>query len=225
MGGAADDAGDADVATAEGQVFGLLRSPALREHMKLMYEFLSKPPEQQVSANIRLGDTAEYRAILRSNDTIVEIGRAIHVVHQFIKDQFSPRFGELSRIVRNPLDYARAVFAIVAEPDLSSVGPALSGILPQASVLVIIVTASTSAGPPLAAEVAKKVSNACQAVLELDGMRNTILEFIRSRLCLLTVRVAGPSAPKGRPDRAGRPRGAMRRGASSTTKSRSRCRC
>ena len=46
------------------------------------------------------------------NQLAVEIDAEIAVIHNWIRDQYRPKFPELESLVHHPIDYARVVKAI-----------------------------------------------------------------------------------------------------------------
>lgn len=64
-----------------------------------------------------------------------------------MRDHYRVRFPELESLVHHPVDYARVVAAIGNESDITNVD--LDGVLPSATIMVVSVTASTTAGQPL----------------------------------------------------------------------------
>lgn len=64
-----------------------------------------------------------------------------------VRDGYRARFPELESLVQHPVDYARVVKAIGGEADITAVE--LEGVLPSATIMVVSVTASTTAGHPL----------------------------------------------------------------------------
>lgn len=64
-----------------------------------------------------------------------------------MRDAYRARFPELESLVQHPVDYARVVAAIGNQGDITDVD--LDGVLPSATIMVVSVTASTTAGQPL----------------------------------------------------------------------------
>ncbi len=46
------------------------------------------------------------------NQLAVEIDAEIAVIHNWVRDQYRPKFPELESLVHHPIDYARVVKAI-----------------------------------------------------------------------------------------------------------------
>ncbi|OBZ89935.1 U4/U6 small nuclear ribonucleoprotein Prp31 [Choanephora cucurbitarum] len=125
----------------------------------------------------------EYKLIVQSNSITADIDGEIQNVHKFIRDHYATRFPELETLVYNPIEYARTVKAIGTETELTKVD--LRSILPSATVMVITVTASTTAGKPLSPEEWSLVEEACDMVLELDAARRKIMNYVESRMTVI----------------------------------------
>lgn len=72
----------------------------------------------------------------------------------------------------------------------------LEGILPSATIMVVTVTGSTTAGNPLPPDELDKVLEAAQMSLDLDAARKKILQFVEERLSIVAPSlsaVVGPS--------------------------------
>ncbi|KAI7867486.1 uncharacterized protein EV154DRAFT_607950 [Mucor mucedo] len=125
----------------------------------------------------------EYKLIVESNSMTAEIDNEIQHVHKFIKDHYATKFPELETLVYNPLDYARTVKAIANELDVTKVD--LRQFLPSATVMVITVTASTTAGKELSAEEWALTEEACDMALALDDARKKIMNYVESRMTVI----------------------------------------
>ena len=136
----------------------------------------------------------DYRLVCSSNDFMGELENETVALTKYIRDNYAPRFPELEALIQNPLDYVRTVCRIGNENDITSVD--LSGILPSATVMVVTVTATTTSGKPLAAEVLNKVMEACRMVLEIEETRTAILEFVETRMNILAPNLSVIVGPK-----------------------------
>ena len=83
----------------------------------------------------------------------------------------------------NPWEFIQAVLILGNKKDLVTAG--LEGILPQGTVVVISMTASTTTGQPLAAEEWQRIQDACGMVQSLEDARAKILDYVESRMSLL----------------------------------------
>jgi U4/U6 small nuclear ribonucleoprotein PRP31 len=100
-----------------------------------------------------------------------------------VKDIYSHHFAELESLVLNPIEYVKVVQMIGNETDMSKVD--LKSMLPSATVMVINVTATTTTGRILSDEELDEVSQGCRLVLEMDSVRNLMLDFVASRMSLV----------------------------------------
>ncbi|CAO3654948.1 unnamed protein product [Mucor hiemalis] len=125
----------------------------------------------------------EYKLIVQSNSMTADIDNEIQVVHKFIRDHYATKFPELETLVHNPLNYARTVKAIGNEMDVTKIN--LQSFLPSATVMVITVTASTTAGKPLSDSDWKLTEEACDMALDLDGARKKIMSYVESRMTVI----------------------------------------
>eukprot|EP00908_Phaeocystis_cordata_P002813 Transcript_13059.p1 GENE.Transcript_13059~~Transcript_13059.p1 ORF type:complete len:474 (-),score=269.89 Transcript_13059:83-1504(-) len=123
---------------------------------------------------------AEYSAIIACNEMVIEADNEVQAIAKSIKDDYAKRFPELESLIPNPLDYARVVLKLGNETDLTQVD--LTGILPSASIMVVTVTASTTAGTALPEAALQKVQDACEQVLTLSDNKQKMLAFVESRM-------------------------------------------
>lgn len=80
----------------------------------------------------------------------------------------------------HPIDYARVVAAIGNEMEMTAVS--LDGVLPSATIMVVVVTGSTTNGAPLPAEQLARVVAGCERALALDVTKRSLLAFVESRM-------------------------------------------
>ncbi|KAJ1845863.1 U4/U6-U5 snRNP complex subunit prp31 [Coemansia sp. RSA 2703] len=131
----------------------------------------------------RIEDSPDYQLVLQANDISTQIAGEVLVVHRFLVDHYKVRFPELETLVRNPIDYARTIKAIGAAKDITKVE--LEGILPNATRMVVTVTASTTVGRVLETEELQRIEEACDCLLELVDSKQRIVSFIESRMPLI----------------------------------------
>lgn len=134
--------------------------------------------EQRTSA--LLEDDPTYKLLVECNKLAVDIDNEIAIVHNFLRDKYRLKFPELESLVQHPIDYARVVQRIGNEMDLTQVD--LEDLLPAASVMVVTVTATTTAGKALSDELLAKVQAGCDMALQLDGDKQQIIKFVESRM-------------------------------------------
>lgn len=146
---------------------------------------------EQVDAELLLADSTlpplsksesdpTYKLLVECNQLAVDIDNEIVVVYNFLRDRYRPKFPELESLIHAPVDYARVVQAIGNEMDVTTVD--LDSLLPPATVMVVTVTATTTAGSPLDGEELAEVLNACELVLKLDKDKASILELVQRRM-------------------------------------------
>ncbi|CAK0786916.1 hypothetical protein CVIRNUC_010130 [Coccomyxa viridis] len=122
-----------------------------------------------------------YRLLVDCNQLAVDIDNEIAIVHIFMRDKYKSKFPELESLVHHPIDYARVVKAIGNEMDITLIDT-LEDILPQATVMVVSVTASTTAGQPLSDDSLHKLLAACDAALQLDKDKAAILKLVQMKM-------------------------------------------
>ena len=123
---------------------------------------------------------AEYTAIISCNEMVIDADTEVQIIAKSIKDTYAKRFPELESLIPNPLDYARVVLKLGNETDLTQVD--LTGILPSASIMVVTVTASTTAGTVLPEAALQNLQDACEQVLKLSSHKQKMLAFVESRM-------------------------------------------
>jgi U4/U6 small nuclear ribonucleoprotein PRP31 len=127
-----------------------------------------------------LAGDATYRLLVACNALAVDIEADIAAAAAYARHHYAPKFPELASLVVHPVDYARVVSRLGDAPDPAAVD--LEGILPQATVMVVVVTASTTAGAPLGAQAAARVQAAADLVLRLDAARAAIGELVQREM-------------------------------------------
>lgn len=125
----------------------------------------------------------DYYLIVRANNTAVEIDNELLLLHKFIRERYAPRFPELETLVLNPWEFIRAVRALGNGRELVCKG--LEGTMPQGTIVVISMTASTTSGQPLSAEEWQRVQDACDMAENLEQIREKILSYVESHMTLL----------------------------------------
>ena len=123
---------------------------------------------------------ATYRLLVACNALAVDVDADVEAAAAFARHHYAPKFPELASLVKHPVDYARVVARLGNAPDPAAVD--LEGILPQATVMVVVVTASTTAGEPLPPEAADRVAGACDLVLRLDAAKAAIGSLVQREM-------------------------------------------
>ncbi|THV08720.1 Nop domain-containing protein [Dendrothele bispora CBS 962.96] len=125
----------------------------------------------------------EYNVIVQANNLSVDVENEILVVHKFIRDHFAPRFPELEQLVADPSMFIRAVRALGNADDLTKVD--LTGVLPPAIIMSVVVTASTTSGRKLTDAEFAAVQRASDLADRLEEARRKIFMYVSSRMNVL----------------------------------------
>jgi U4/U6 small nuclear ribonucleoprotein PRP31 len=125
----------------------------------------------------------EYTLIVQANNLSVDVDNEILVVHKFIRDHYAPKFPELEQLVQDPTQYIRAVRILANNEDPTKVD--LTGVLPAAVIMSVLITATTSSGQPLLDVRWKAVERACDLADRLEETRKTIFMYVSSRMNVL----------------------------------------
>ncbi|CAK5263073.1 unnamed protein product, partial [Mycena citricolor] len=125
----------------------------------------------------------EYTLIVQANNLSVELDNEIMVVHKFIRDHYASKFPELEQLVVDPAMFIRAVRTLANEEDPTKVD--LSGVLPPAIIMSVVVTATTTPGKPLSDAEWKAIERACELADRLEEARKKIFMYVSSRMNVL----------------------------------------
>lgn len=181
----ADDVAKLDTASMAtvSAVARLAGSSVFQEALQKVEHYSGLPPSDLSSA-----DSAEYKLIVQVNNFAVEIDNEVMLVHKFIRDHYAPRFIELESLgIATPLDYCKAVKAI-GNPDEfdKTVADRVKAFLPSATVMVVAVMAVENTGRQLSETEWQAVEQACDMMLSLDAAKRKILDYVESRIALLS---------------------------------------
>ncbi|KAJ7781408.1 hypothetical protein B0H16DRAFT_1658996 [Mycena metata] len=125
----------------------------------------------------------EYTLIVQANNLAVDVDNEILVVHKFIRDHYASKFPELEQLVVDPAQYIRSVRVLANEEDLTKVD--LSGVLPAAIIMSVVVTATTTSGKQLTDAEWLAVQRACDLADRLEEARKKIFMYVSSRMNVL----------------------------------------
>ncbi|KAK7061576.1 Nop domain-containing protein [Favolaschia claudopus] len=125
----------------------------------------------------------EYTLIVQANNLSVDVDNEILVVHKFIRDHYASKFPELEQLVVDPAMYIRSVRALANEEDPTKVD--LTGILPAAVIMSVVVTATTTSGKQLSDADWNAVQRACDLADRLEDARKKIFMYVSSRMNVL----------------------------------------
>ena len=134
------------------------------------YQSNPTPTTQPNHAHTHLNP--EYTLIVQSNNLSVDVDNEILVVHKFIRDHYSARFPELEQLVADPSMYIRSVRALANSEDLAKVN--LTGTLPPAIIMSVLVTATTTHGKVLEEKRWAAVQRACDLADRLEEARKKV---------------------------------------------------
>jgi len=113
----------------------------------------------------------------------MKIKEEIISLHKELIEVYESKFSELKQLVENPLQYARVVKRIDNEIDVTNVD--FGDLLPQATKMIVTVTASSSAGVKLSDSMHRKANSLCDEIEALDRDYGEILRFVQSRMYAL----------------------------------------
>lgn len=159
----------------------LTSEPNYQSVMQRVRDALEEQPEASEGRTaLLLEDDPTYKLLVDCNKLAVNIDNEIIIVHNFIRDKYRLKFPELESLVLHPVEYAKVVKRIGNEMDLTQVE--LEDLLSAASVMVVTVTATTTAGKPLSPEVLSKTLQGCDMALQLEDDKQAIIRFVESRM-------------------------------------------
>lgn len=163
----------------------VLDSPEL----KRIIEEIDKRPSDEVihksSIDGPIEAHPEYKLIVDANNITVAIDDDINAVHKFIRDRYSKLLPELDSFVPNIMDYIFTVRTLGNNLAQLKHNPKIQEILPQATIMVVNMTASTKKGNELSDKELSAIFDACDQAIELDSSKMKILEFVESRMSFI----------------------------------------
>ncbi|KAI6035232.1 hypothetical protein F5J12DRAFT_902077 [Pisolithus orientalis] len=131
----------------------------------------------------------EYNLIVQANNLSVDVDNEILVVHKFIRDHYAPKFPELEQLIPDPTQHIRAVRILANNEELLRLQDPtkvdLSGVLPPAVIMSVLITATTSSGQPLTEAQWIAVEKACDLADRLEDVRKRIFMYVSSRMNVL----------------------------------------
>lgn len=127
----------------------------------------------------------EYKLVVDANSITVDIDDDINTIHKFIRERYSKLLPELDSFVPNIMDYIFTVRTLGNNLAQLKNNPKIQEILPQATIMVINMTASTKKGNELSEKELNEIYDACDQAIELDRCKLKILEFVESRMSFI----------------------------------------
>lgn len=133
---------------------------------------------------------SDYDLVSEANSIATDISNDINSLHHFIKERYSKRFPELESLVLSPSDYANTVKMIGNNCDVTSLN--LSSILPPATIMGITISASSTltAQNIISQNEISRIFKACDMLISLNQNRNTVLDFVESKLLFIAPNVS-----------------------------------
>lgn len=162
----------------------LRKSQAFESHMQRLTDSLSRAPEP-VRGSVE--DHPEYKLIVSCNELVQQIDDEVVTVYKFVVDLYSKKFPELESLVPGKLEYIKVVQTIGNEMDMTLVD--LSQTLPNALVISVSMTGSTTSGQPLSESDLEQCMRGCDEALALDAARSQIIEFVETRMSMIAPNV------------------------------------
>jgi len=157
-------------------------SKRMGDILKVFFDLICSAPScplmslQEIEKYKAMPSTAsgpEYTLIVQANNLSVDVDNEVLIVHKFIRDHYSARFPELEQLVSDPQMFIRSVRALANNNDLTKVN--LSGILPSAVIMSVVITASTTQGKQLPDTAWLAVQRACDLADSLEEARKKVL--------------------------------------------------
>lgn len=110
-------------------------------------------------------------------------------VFKALKDRFSVRFPELATFELNSLQYAKVVLLLLLDEggsnsalNTSRLNSTNTGGLPNATLMIISVTAATTNGRKLSENEFSLCREAAEMLVQMDSVRQAILKYIESQM-------------------------------------------
>ncbi|KAF5370129.1 hypothetical protein D9758_001208 [Tetrapyrgos nigripes] len=166
----AEDVQAMDLAGVEdvGKVAKLEGSKKMTDILKDIEKYQQNPSSTEVMA-LPAHMNPEYNVIVQANNLSVDVENEI----LFIRDHYAPRFPELEQLVTDPSMFIRAVRALGNAEDLTKVD--LTGVLPPAIIMSVVVTATTTSGRKLSDAEFAAVQRASDLADRLEEARRKVL--------------------------------------------------
>ncbi|KDQ29159.1 hypothetical protein PLEOSDRAFT_1055122 [Pleurotus ostreatus PC15] len=154
-------------------------SKRMNDIIKDIEKYQAKPSSAQDMA-LPAHMNPEYNLIVQANNLSVDVDNEIMV---FIRDHYAPKFPELEQLVADPTMFIRSVRVLANHEDPTKVN--LSGVLPPAVIMSVLVTATTTSGQPLSDRAWAAVERACDLADRLEEARKKIFMYVSSRMNIL----------------------------------------
>ena len=158
----------------------LRNSQRYQRRMKLVEDSLNSDSLNSNVVSSTADSEIEYQLVIDCNDTILEIDEEVNTIYRFVSEVYSKKFPELESLIPNKTDYVKTVERIGNEMDMTLID--LNDLLPSATVMVVSVTGSTTAGQPLPPSALDDCNKGCAEIQKLEQERAIVLQFVQSRM-------------------------------------------
>lgn len=159
----------------------LLRDKILDAHLAKI-QGLMESTENELGAHEGVDRDLEYSTIVTSNELVIKLDTEVAILHNFVRELYKTKYQELEQIVQNPIEYAEVVKIIGNETHVSKCEAQLQEVVPNESVLTIMVTGTTTVGKPLPEDELHKVIVGCETIIKLYEAKNQIFNYVESRM-------------------------------------------
>lgn len=130
-------------------------------------------------------DDPEYQYVSDCCSLVLRMEAEKSRVMVFLRAHYGIRFPELAMFFSDSVLYAKVVRIIQNNMDLTAVVEQLDELIPSQLLVVIIACASTTVGRELTSEELQRVTEACQAMENLEMAKQIFLEYIQSAMPLI----------------------------------------
>lgn len=144
--------------------------------------------------NESYSDAATYKLVIDANALLADIDYEFNKVYNFVRDIYTIRFPELETLISNKMEYIKAAGLI--KNDLVQAKNNLTDKLPDATVMIVAMTASNSQGKRLSGPQLDSVIDACQLYEMLEKHRLMLVKYVQERMSLLApnvTKLVGPN--------------------------------
>jgi U4/U6 small nuclear ribonucleoprotein PRP31 len=159
----------------------LRKSQRYIDHMHALATCMRSTSDEAESMKYAvIEDSPDYQLVVASQRLLQDLEQEKDNNIVRVTELYGARFPELEQLVPNKVSYVRAVQRIGNETDIYNVN--LGDFLPSNTVMVIHMTAASTAGATLAAEPLQACMEACAEALALEDDKSKILAYLESRM-------------------------------------------
>lgn len=137
----------------------------------------------------------DQELLVQANATLMELEGESMAIYKVLRERYAVRFPELATFELSSVQYARVALLLSGEdPEMPTVDGNFTGALdtskittsntglPNATVMIISVTAATTNGRPFTIEEWKSTREVANILVGMEKVRRSILKFIESRM-------------------------------------------